>query len=84
MMKVVKLTPRNVLYGQGYTHAIKFNPYNTVKVHAIINYLSTISGEYKAWRTMWGAESKKTRRRTYWIAFKDEEMLTMTLLASGG
>jgi len=81
-LKVVKLNRRNVAYQDGFTHAFRFNHYEFSGVQTTIrSYLRDNYGyEYKngsAWRDY------IKRPRPYWIAVRDEQMITVVLLVCG-
>jgi hypothetical protein len=82
-MKVVKLDRRHRLGKQGFTHAFRFEGYESSVVDIEKN-LSTKYGyswnNEKCWGSYWGKKSVNGSR-LYWIGFRNEQLVTQTLLS---
>lgn len=82
-MKVVKLNKTHGLYREGYTHAFRFPFYSTEasRVEKAVSQRFGSSWKLDAqWAARFGSRYQGSPRRTYWIGFKSEAMLTMALL----
>lgn len=88
-MKVIKLDRRHNLYRKGFTHALRFNNWDTT----VNNFEKVLQNKYPVnssnwrnsmWETHWGKAvrtSRGGRSRPYWIGVKNEAILTQVLLS---
>lgn len=85
IVKAITLNRRHVMHREGFTHALRFNQYESGHVGPIEQWLyKTYGSEFHhtpLWKSRWSKNrDKATGRTTYWIGVKAESMLTMALL----
>ena len=84
-MKIVKLDNRHRLFKEGFTHAFRFTSWNE-QHRKISNYFEQKYGyswdNRKCYGTYWGKPGR-TGSRIYWIAVRNESLVTQALLAAG-
>lgn len=83
-MKVVKLNKTHSLYHEGFTHAFRFPKYE-IEAGRIERIAYHYFGSHwlardPTWTARFGHRDSTTGLRVYWIAFKDEAMISMVLL----
>jgi len=81
-MKVIKLDKRHRTFKSGFTHALRFDSWCS-DANEVVRYFDRVypGSEHWKWTGHYGSMNAYTRRSVYWICVKNEELLTMAILA---
>ena len=85
-MKIVKLDNRHSAFKEGFSHALRFDSWDTKvskveqKLHDIYGNTNWPRRNASTWFAQFGSRGK-LKYKPYWVYFRDEASITMLFLA---